>query len=93
MVQKLKDAKLNVLPYLEITLKPGDTRPITVVMPETEGSVQISPGTADDMAELLGALGLIRQVIAAALNVRLMHENYGTVAKEIVVEPGEDLPF
>ena len=90
MVDKLRNASLDVLPYFEITMKPADVRPITLSMMETSGRVKISPGTADDMAELLGVLGMMRQVVQAALNVRMMAEASGIAAKVIVEEDGEE---
>lgn len=91
MLEKLKNAKLDVLPYLEITMKPADVRPITVVMMETVGDIKISVGSADDMAEVIGALGMVRAACLALLNVRLMKEmNDAGIAPAVVV--GDDPP-
>ena len=92
-MQKLRDGKPCFLPYFELTIKPADTRPIILSMCEPTGSIQISPGTADDMAEVLGVLGMMRQVVASALNVRLMSEAHEIKVKEIIVQADEDLPF
>lgn len=91
-MQKLRDAKLNVLPYAELTVKPADVRPIVVVMKESLSDCEVSIGSADDMAELITILGVMRSVALAVLNVRLMAEaNKSGIDSALVV--GDDPPL
>lgn len=93
MVQKLRDAKLQVLPYVEVIIKPADVRPITFVIMDSLTDVDVSVGTADDMAEAITIFGVLRAVAASLCNVRLMAEAARDGISEVKVEGDEGLPF
>lgn len=93
MVQKLRDSKLNVLPYAELTVKPADVRPIVIVMKDSLNDCEVSIGSADDMAELITILGVMRQVAIAVLNVRLMAERHNDGVERVAVIGDEGSPF
>lgn len=93
MTEKLRNASLDVLPYAELTIKPGDTRPITIVIYDPPDFPKCSVGTADDMAEALQILGWMRTVVQVELNIRLQQEAREVRIDNIVKEGDEELPF
>ena len=90
MVEKLRGAQLRVLPYAELVIRPADVRPVTINMHMNVSDCDVSPGTADDMAEALFILRCMSQVVLAILNVRLLQERVETGIAVETVESGEE---
>lgn len=65
------------VPLFEVLLRPGDTRPVSVVFYEGPGGatdIEVSPGTAWDMEDLLDYAGWLIPVAQVTRNLRKMRE-------------------
>jgi len=80
------------MPYGEIVLKPGDSRPIVVISQRPGGSVDISAGTVEDAEELELFCRMIAQVAHSAVVVRRLSAASQKMKSGTFGE-GDDAPF
>jgi len=80
------------LPYAELIMKGGDSRPIVLRIHELGGSIDISPGTSHDMVEVTIVLGLMLATVRSIGVVRQLRED-DPPAEEDATGGGDDIPF
>lgn len=79
------------IPYGELILKGGDSRPITAILVEMGGSVEISPGTSHDMVELELFCRLVSQVARSVGITRQLKEDHQR--GQLRFDVGDDVPI
>lgn len=63
----------DLLPFAELVIRPGDSRPIVVSLIETEAGIwdsMVSPGPFADMDELITILNVMLSIATATNNLR-----------------------
>lgn len=80
------------LPFAELIIKPGDSRPIIIRLDKMGGDTEMSAGTAQDTVEAAVVLSLMQAVVRALGITRQMHE---TFAPSETQSPSgsDDIPF
>jgi len=91
MDKKVQD-DAGELPYAELVIRGGDSRPVVISSAEPEGKVDISPGTSEDMLEAKRWLEMMVQVVTAAYNVRRLSEANQKMSNYIKTGD-DDIPF
>lgn len=60
----------EALPYVELVIRPADTRPIVIQLPTNAGAVFVSEGTTDDMHEAEAVLNILANVVSSTYTMR-----------------------
>jgi len=73
-MERQRIAEVQDLPYAELIIKPGDSRPIVIRIDQMGGEVYVSDGSAEDVVEAHVVLALMGAVSRAVGHVRLIKE-------------------
>lgn len=85
-------SKLRGLPFAEVIIRPGDSRPVVISLDTLGGDIDISPGSAEDMVQAEVVLGLMRAVCHSLGVVRQMSEDFDRSSRENPTG-GDEPPF
>lgn len=89
------DAMLEKYPEIEIVFRAGDTRPVVAQLFTTEAGsfdARITPGSVEDLDQLLSVLEVAIMVISAAFKVRAVRAGF-IEFEDVSKEDSDSPPF
>jgi len=91
-MSKKVDATDEQVPYAELVIRGGDSRPIVISSLKAVGRVDISPGTSADADEARLWCEMLVQVLTSVSVVRRLKEGR-KIVDEIGKPSADDIPF